>query len=195
MDIVGYELYIKLLNEAVSELKGETVEKKKEDTTVDLSLDAFIPKDYIDSPEIRIDIYKKISVLETEEESMDLIDELIDRFGDIPGEVSNLIAVSLIRKTAADCGIKKIVQSGQLIHMYLDDFELQPLGTIIEKYPTRLSLSLKGDPFLLYKLPPAPLTKPNAKPHKEDKRKKLAEFEQILQEYLEINEAFKKQST
>jgi len=195
MDIVGYELYIKLLNEAVSELKGETVEKKKEDTSVDLSIDAFIPKDYIDSPEIRIDIYKKISVLENEEESMDLIDELIDRFGDMPREVGNLIAVSLIRKTASECGIKKIVQSGQLIHMYLDDFELQPLGTLIEKYPARLSLSLKGDPFLLYKLPPAPLTNPKIKAPAEDKRKKLAEFEQILKEYLEINNEFKKQGS
>jgi len=191
MDIVGYEMYIKLLDEAVRELKGEAPEKKKEDTTVDLSLDAFIPKDYITSPEIRIDIYKKISVLETEEESMDLIDELIDRFGDIPREVGNLIAVSLIRKTASDCGIKKIVQSGQLIHMYLDEFELQPISDLVDRYPPgRLSISLKGDPFLLYKLPPAPLTPARAKPVKEDKRKKLAEFEQLLKDYYEIIREF-----
>ncbi|MBQ9940442.1 MAG: transcription-repair coupling factor [Clostridia bacterium] len=190
MDIVGYEMYIKLLNEAVSELKGETIEKKKEDTTVDLAIDAFIPKDYIDSPEIRIDIYKKISVLENEEDSMDLIDELIDRFGDMPREVGNLIAVSLVRKTASLCGINKIVQSDRLIHMYLEDFELQPLGNLIEKYPLRLSLSLKGKPFLLYKMPPESLNLSSRKP-KDDGRKKLAEFENILKDYLEIINEFK----
>lgn len=186
MDIVGYEMYIKLLDEAVRELKGEAPEKKKEDTTVDLSIDAFIPKNYISSPEIRIDIYKKISVLENTEESMDLVDELIDRFGDMPPEVGNLIAVSLIRKTASDCGIKKITQSGQLIHMYLDQFELQPISDLADKYPGRLSLSLKGNPFLLYKLPPEPLTRPGQKTVKQNKRKKLAEFEQLLKDYLEI---------
>lgn len=194
MDIVGYEMYIKLLDEAVRELKGEEPEKKKEDTAVDLSIDAFIPKNYITSPEIRIDIYKKISVLETEDESIDLIDELIDRFGDMPREVGNLIAVSLIRKTASDCGIKKIVQSGQMIHMYLDEFDLQPISDLVDKYPGRLSLSLKGEPFLLYKLPPAPLTSHRAKPVKEDKRKKLAEFEQLLKDYYDITQAFKAQN-
>ncbi len=192
MDIVGYEMYIKLLDEAVREIKGEKEEKKKEDTAVDLSIDAFIPKNYITSPEIRIDIYKKISVLETEEESYDLIDELIDRFGDMPREVGNLIAVSLIRKTASDCSIKKIVQSGQLIHMYLDEFELQPISLLSDKYPGRLSLSLKGEPFLLYKLPPEPLTRPGVKAVKEDKRKKLAEFEQLLKDYYLILQNFAK---
>ena len=79
--------------------------------------------------------------------------------------------------------------------MYLDEFDLQPISDLVDKYPGRLSLSLKGEPFLLYKLPPAPLTNPRAKPVKEDKRTKLAEFEQLLKDYYDITQAFKEQNS
>ena len=83
MEAVGYDLYCKMLNEAVLELKGEgTIEDYE--TVVDIDVDAYIPATYIRSENQKLDIYKRIAAIETEEDLADMTDELIDRFGDIP---------------------------------------------------------------------------------------------------------------
>ena len=109
IDSIGYDLYIKYLRDAVSKLKGEVVEEKLE-TTVDLKIDSYIPSDYISEENLRLEIYKKISVIESVEDYRDLVDELIDRFSDIPKEVSNLMDISLLRYEASLAGINSIVQ-------------------------------------------------------------------------------------
>lgn len=121
---VGYDLYIKLLEEAINEEKG-IFKPSKADCSIDVSVNAFIPESYIESSNIRIDIYKKIAYIENSEERDDLIDELLDRFGDIPQAVSNLIDVSLIRNSAALLGFKSIEQRSELISFYKDDLDIK----------------------------------------------------------------------
>jgi len=92
------------------EEKGEKVESVR-DCTVDIAVDAYIPEKYIEVSQQRIDIYRKIALLENEEECIDLQTELIDRFGTIPQSVRNLMELSLIRNVACSLGIRKITSN------------------------------------------------------------------------------------
>ena len=112
MDAVGYDMYLRLLSEAISEEKGEPVRKTAE-CTVDIQIDAHIPETYIENLAQRLDVYKKIAAVTTEEESRDVMDELIDRFGDPPQTVAGLLEVALIRNCAANAGIREISQRGE----------------------------------------------------------------------------------
>ena len=106
---IGYDLYMKYLKDAVMKLKGLDIEEEIE-TTIDLKLDSFIPKDYISDDKTRLEIYKKISVLTTEEEYSDLVDELIDRFSDFPDEVSNLMDIALLKNKAQRAKVSSILE-------------------------------------------------------------------------------------
>ncbi|MBE7023313.1 MAG: transcription-repair coupling factor [Ruminococcaceae bacterium] len=100
MDSVGYDMYCKLLAEAVKEMQGIPVEEEVE-TTVDFPVSAFIPESYIKAHSQRILAYKRIAAIESNEELSDAYDELLDRYGDVPVTVNNLMLISLIRKTAS----------------------------------------------------------------------------------------------
>ena len=101
MQAVGYDLYCKLLNEAVRALTGRGGKKEEEFVTaVDAEADAYIPETYIPSEEQRLDIYKRIASVETEEDDLAMQDELLDRFGDIPRPVQNLLLIARIRSSA-----------------------------------------------------------------------------------------------
>ena len=102
MNAVGYDLYCKMLSEAVKEAKGiHTMEDFE--TSIDLNIDAFIPDSYISNEFQKLDIYKRISAIETEDEYMDMQDELLDRFGDIPKSVENLLVIARVRALAHKC--------------------------------------------------------------------------------------------
>ena len=88
MEAVGYDLYCKMLNEAVRHLKGEQKEENF-DTALDVDVDAYIPPSYIPNEFQKLDIYKRIAGIENEEESEEMLEELIDRFGDPPKSVEN----------------------------------------------------------------------------------------------------------
>ena len=107
IESVGYDLYVKLLSEAVLEEKGEGP-KKETDSTVDIKVSAHIPEKYIKVSSQRMEMYKKISLITDKEDSEDIIDEFIDRFGDPPKEVISLVRISLIRALAARYGISKV---------------------------------------------------------------------------------------
>ena len=106
---IGYDLYMKYLKDAIMKLKGLEVEEKV-DTTIDLKLDSFIPKEYIEDDKTRLEIYKKISVIDTEEAYSDLVEELIDRFSDFPDEVSNLMDIALLKNKAQKANVKSITE-------------------------------------------------------------------------------------
>ena len=113
MEAVGYDMYLRLLSEAVAEKRGEAPEvRSTAECLVDIQLEAHIPESYIDNLSQRIDIYRKIASIRNEEDSMDLIDELIDRFGEPPAAVKGLVDVALLRNTAAQFGFKEITQKG-----------------------------------------------------------------------------------
>ncbi|MDE6357852.1 MAG: transcription-repair coupling factor, partial [Eubacteriales bacterium] len=109
MDIIGYEMYCKLLEQAISELKGEIIENEFE-TLIDLSVNAFITPSYIENEVQKLEMYKKISLIKTEEDFFDVQDELEDRFGTIPKVVQNLLNIALMKSYAHNLGINKISQ-------------------------------------------------------------------------------------
>lgn len=105
---VGFDLYCRLLAEAVQEAKGEPVRRPPE-TTVELPVEAYIPDSYIPDPNQKVDIYRRLAAVREEEEVADLADELLDRFGDLPASTRNLLAVAQLRALAGRLGIKSIV--------------------------------------------------------------------------------------
>ena len=131
MDSVGYDMYCKLLNEAVSEAKGAP-EKKEILTSVDFKIDAYIPESYIASHNIRIEIYKKIASISSEDDKETVIDEIIDRFGSPPICVLNLIEISLIRMVASKAGFSEVAQKGGKI-LFVFDSSASCDGNLIMK--------------------------------------------------------------
>ena len=113
MQAVGYDLYCKMLNEAVKHLKGETEEEEEYMTTVDLNVDAYIPDSYIANEYQKLDIYKRIAAIENEDEMEDMTEELIDRFGDIPKKVEMLLTVAGIKALAHSVYVTSIEQKGE----------------------------------------------------------------------------------
>ena len=107
MQAVGYELYSRMLEEAVSDAKGEEI-KHSQSSTVDLSVDAFIPPSYIVNESQKLDMYKRIAALRTPEDVADMNDELRDRFGDVPREAVNLIRIAEIKQRASDLHINEL---------------------------------------------------------------------------------------
>lgn len=109
IESIGYDLYIKYLKDAVKELKGEEV-KEEVDTVIDLKVDSYIPKDYIEDEETMLEVYKKIATIETLDDYRDLVDELVDRFSDIPKNVINLMDISYMRQMAKKSKIISIIE-------------------------------------------------------------------------------------
>ena len=149
MEDVGYDMYIKLLNEAISEAKGETPENSHVDCLVDLSVQAHIPETYISSLNQRLEIYRRISDIRSKEDSEDVIDELIDRFGDVPKAVMGLIDVALIRNLASAYGIYEIKQENQKILLFTNNFNSGKIGDFLEKNPKNTTLNAAQKPHIV----------------------------------------------
>jgi transcription-repair coupling factor (superfamily II helicase) len=118
---VGYDLYLKLLEEAVLEERGEKP-LRTEDVSATLSISANIPPWFVPSAEQRMDLYRRIARVRTQQEGDDIIDELVDRYGDVPRETANLVQVALLRSAAAQCDITEIRQKGLQITFFLQEF-------------------------------------------------------------------------
>lgn len=153
IESIGYDLYVKFLGDAIRRLKGETIIETV-DTTIDLQVDGFIPKKYIKNEEQKIEIYKKISSIENTDDYSELVDELIDRFGDIPKEVENLMDISYIRAVASKIGIKNIVQRDKDIKIdfeYTDKLSVELIHYLSNEYGKRLTFDLSQTPYFLFK--------------------------------------------
>ena len=114
MEAVGYDLYCKMLNEAVRQLKGGP-EAETFTTLIDLNVDAYIPEYYIKNEYQKLDIYKRIAAIESEEELEDMTEELIDRFGDIPKKVQQLLVIASLKSLAHSVYVTAIEQKGEEI--------------------------------------------------------------------------------
>lgn len=123
LDAVGYDMYIKLLNEAVLEEKGEKLPERVE-CKIDIPLDAYIPDTYVYSSSGRMEMYKKIALIETEEDLEDITDELIDRFGEFSKPVKNLIYISLIRHMAERAGMTLVKFENNEIRIFAEKFDI-----------------------------------------------------------------------
>lgn len=153
---VGYDMYMKILNNAILEERGELVEDVIE-CRIDLPINAFISENYIYDYGVRIDIYKKISSVIDEEQKMDLIDELIDRFGNPPLSVIGLIDVAILKNRAEKIFLKEISVKGRTIYFYCDKFNFNNTKNICddlgEKYGfDNVTLNPSNKPFISVKL-------------------------------------------
>ena len=150
LDAVGYELYIKLLNEAVLEEKGEIVPQTR-DCTISVKVSAFISEKYIPSSAQRMDIYRRIAMIENDEDKKDIIDELIDRFGDPPRPALDLLNVSLVRSAAIRCNVINIVEDMREVKVYLADSDLDIWAALCysPEYKTRLRMVGKENPYIV----------------------------------------------
>ncbi len=138
MEAVGYDMYIRLLNEAIAEQKGEAPPPSPEDCLVDISIDAFIPESYIENASQRIDAYRKIASITNVQDSRDVIDELIDRYGEPPNAVMGLINVALTRNRALRLKITEIVQRGEKVFFYIAQPEIAQIKALSNAYKNRI---------------------------------------------------------
>lgn len=129
---VGYDMYLKLLEDAVLEERGEEALKEPE-CTADLDVTANISKSYVSSGEQRMDLYRRMAAIRTQEDADDLLDEIVDRYGDPPKGVMNLIAIALLRARAASSGIVELSQKGQTLTVKLGVFDFAAISSLCEE--------------------------------------------------------------
>lgn len=151
MEAVGYDMYLRLLNEAIAEQKGEALPYSPEDCLVDISIDAYIPEEYIESLPQRIDAYRKIASIVTTEDSTDVIDELIDRFGEPPKSVMGLINVALTRNLASRLKITEISQRGDNVIFFIQRPEVAQIQVLSKKYGNRIRFVDSSKPYFSVK--------------------------------------------
>lgn len=150
MEAVGYDMYLKLLSEAVAEEKGENPEKISE-CCVDIQINAHIPENYISSLNQRIDVYRKIMFVATDEDKFDLVDELIDRYGEPPQSVLGLIDISLIRNKAAKLGITEISQKNERMYFYTQFLSMEQIMALSDEYKGRITINGSGKSYVSIK--------------------------------------------
>jgi len=153
MEAVGYDMYLQLLSEAIAEEKGEQPEKVP-DCLVDIQIDAHIPEKYISSLNQRIDLYKKIMHVTNDTDKLDLVDELIDRYGEPPKSVMGLIEVSLLRNKAAHLGITEISQKNAQMYFYTEYLTIDQIQALSAAYKGRITFNGSGKSYVSVKIDP-----------------------------------------
>ena len=151
MESVGYDMYLKLLADAVSEEKGQTVAETIE-CLVDLPITAHIPDAYISDNAQRLEIYRRIADIRTVEDSMDVFDELIDRFGEPPAAVQGLVDVALLRNMAASIGIREVRQQQESVLLYCDKLDMRLGAALSAALKGRVMISAGSKPYFAVKI-------------------------------------------
>jgi len=150
MDSVGYDMYCKLLEEAVADVRGIELEERSE-TSVSLNISAFIPKEYIKGENYRIEMYKKISMIYSQEDAYDVYGEIEDRYGAVPDSVENLIEISLIRAIASECGISEVKQKERNVVLVFDSerkLDISIVAKLIDEHKDMILFSPTSNPYL-----------------------------------------------
>lgn len=153
MEAVGYDLYCKMLNDAVRMLKGEKKPDEEFETSIDISVNAFISNTYIKSEFQKLDMYKRIACIETIEEYSDMQDELTDRFGSIPVATENLLKIALLKADAHKAYITQIIQKADGIRFYLYNGatpDTKNITTMLKKYQGKLKYVQAAEPYFNY---------------------------------------------
>ena len=154
MEAVGYDLYVKILNNAIAMAKGEELQPDKSECLIDITVDAYIPERYIAEAAGRIEAYKRIAAIETEEDAQDVLDELIDRYGDVPDSVAGLVDISLVRVSAAGAGIYEIGQKRDALILYSDTLNAQRVKLAVAALPGRITVNSSAKPYLAVRVAP-----------------------------------------
>lgn len=152
MEAVGYDLYCKMLNEAVKHLKGE-MEDEPYVTTIDLNIDAYIPASYIPNEYQKLDIYKRIASIENEDERDDMIEELIDRYGDVPRKVQQLLTIALLKSLAHNVYVSAVEQKGEVFKFIMYEkakVHVERIPQLLKKYKGVLEFKADTNPYFVY---------------------------------------------
>lgn len=152
MMMIGYELYCKLIDNAVRRLRGEAVMDEELEVTLDIKVNAYISSEYIDDEKLKLDMYKRIAEIKTDSDISDVTDELIDRFGDVPAETGALMDVALIKAKCQTAGIRRVAPDGNkiLFEFVPEKNSLNPgaLLRLSEKYGMKLIINMSKHPFI-----------------------------------------------
>nr|WP_123608058.1 transcription-repair coupling factor [Mobilisporobacter senegalensis] len=155
MEAVGYDLYCKMLNEAVKSLKGDISYEETYDTTVDIDIDAFIPSTYIRSEAVKLDMYKRVAEIENEEEFLDMQEELIDRFGELPKCVNNLLNIALVKALAHKAFITNVIHKNDSVKLVMYNkahVDVTKIPLLLERYKNTLKFTTDANPYFTYLL-------------------------------------------
>lgn len=153
MEAVGYDLYCKLLNQAVRAIQGLAKEEEAYETVVDCDINAYIPSSYIKNEYQKLDIYKRISAIENEDEYMDMQDELMDRFGEIPRAVENLLRIAALKGMAHSVFVTEVGINRQEVRLIMyPKARLDSAGIpqLVASYKGRLKFQMGDQPYFLY---------------------------------------------
>jgi transcription-repair coupling factor (superfamily II helicase) len=154
MEAVGYDMYLRLLSEAVSREKGETPQEFDAECLVDMQVQAHIPESYIGNLSQRLEVYRRIADIRTREDAMDVTDELIDRFGEPPASVNGLIEIALLRNLASQLGIYEIKQQNDVLLLYKNRIDMKQVGALISALRSRVMLNAGAKPYISVKILP-----------------------------------------
>ena len=174
MEAVGYDLYCKMLNEAVKEAKGIPVAERF-DTSIDIVIDAYIPMGYIPNEFQKLDIYKRIADIETQDEADEMLEELIDRFGDPPKSVENLLYIARIKSMAHQVYFTEVSQKADTIKFTLYEkagIDVAKIPELVTKYGQKLKFTADAKaPYFTYFL-------------KQNSREKNTDVREVIEEFL-----------
>ena len=148
---IGYDMYSKLLNEVVKEMKGEKVEEEHE-VTIDINISSYIPEEYIENSSQKIEIYQDIANAKNEEDIQNIIDEIIDRYGEMPEEVNNLIEIARIKNMCKKANIVKLQQKPNGMIIYFKDITEESINKMIQKYRQKIKFSSGEKPYITLKI-------------------------------------------
>lgn len=155
MEAVGYDLYCKMLNDAVKQAKGVSAAEDFE-TSIDIDMDAYIPPSYIPNEYQKLDIYKRVAGIETQEEAEEMMEELLDRFGEPPRSVCNLLQIAQVKAKAHHVYIKEITQKGKTLRLVMHEhaeIETFKIPEFVKKYDGKLTFTAVGkNPAFTYNM-------------------------------------------
>ena len=152
MEQVGYEMYCKLLDEVIKEMQGIEVQEEI-DVQIDLNISTYIPDEYISDSSQKIEIYQSIALCKTEQDIANVIDELIDRYGNMPAEIENLFDIVRIKEMCRFLNILKLTKRKDNFVFYFDakKFDINMVNKVIEKYKNQISFSPGKEPYITLK--------------------------------------------
>ncbi len=153
MDQVGYDTYCSILDEVVKSMQGIEVKEEKE-IQIDLNVSSYIPDEYIENTSQKIEVYQNIALAKKEEDIMDVVDEVTDRYGNMPKEVENLLEIARIKMLCRQSGIFKISQKVSSIVFYFDtdSFKLEAIDYLVKEYKDRIRFSPGTEPYVTLRI-------------------------------------------
>ena len=153
MEQIGYDMYCKLLNEVVLELKGEVVEEEQ-DVQIDLNVTSYIPEEYIENSSQKIEVYQNIALCKNEEDIQNVVDEVIDRYGPMPSELEDLLDIARIKNKARENGMVKVMQRRDNLVYFFDNerFNFEILDKMLKIYKNRIKFTPGVEPYITFKV-------------------------------------------